>query len=87
MIAAAAASAQLPDAAWVNGALTGVQVAVTGLLVAAMWRLARSEARGRALIVVLAAGFGLGLIVNAAIVIIALGLVGALIGAQGSDDG
>ncbi len=87
MIAAAAASAQLPDAPWVSGALTGVQVGVTGLLVAAMWRLACSEARGRLLAGVLAAGFVLGLVVNAALVVVGLGLVGALVGKAEADDG
>jgi len=87
MIAAAAASAQLPDAPWVSGALTGIQVAVTGLLVAAMWRLARGEARGRLLAGVLAAGFILGLVVNAALVVVGLGLVGALVGKTEADDG
>lgn len=87
MIAAAVASAQLPDGEWVSGALTGVQVAVVGLLVSAMWRLSRSEARGGVLTAVLAAGFGLGLIINAAVVIVVLGLTGALAGGEESDDG
>lgn len=85
MIAAAAASAQLPDATWINGSLTGVQVAVTGLLPAAMWRLARSEAGGRLLVGVPAAGFLLGLLVNAALVIVLLGAVGALVGREEAD--
>src|SRR5689334_3385279 len=44
MTVAAAAVLALPDAPVVRNALTGLQVAVVGLLAAAMWRLARSEA-------------------------------------------
>lgn len=76
MTLAAALALALPDAPWVQGALTGVQVAVVGLLGAAMWRLARSEATGRALTLVLLAGALAGLVVNAALVVIAAGLLG-----------
>src|SRR5688572_27823523 len=41
MILAAAFSMALPDHAAITGALTGLQVAVVGLLAASMWRLAR----------------------------------------------
>jgi chromate transporter len=53
MTLAAAAARALPDAPRVRGALTGLQVAVVGLLAAAMWRLARSEAGTVVLTVVL----------------------------------
>lgn len=79
MIAAAALSLALPDAPWVHGALTGVQVTVVGLLGAAMWRLARSEARGRALALVLLVSAVAGLAVNAAVVVIAAGLLGVAV--------
>lgn len=78
MIAAAAGTAALPAAPWVDGALMGLQVAVIGLLGAAMWRLARSEAKGRALTFILLVGFGAGLFVNAALVVAGAGLAGAL---------
>jgi chromate transport protein ChrA len=44
MTIAATAVLALPDAPWLRGALTGLQVAVVGLLAAALWHLARSEA-------------------------------------------
>lgn len=86
MILAAAASAQLPEASWVRGALDGVQVAVVGLLAAAMWRLAGSEARGLLLRAALVAGFALGLVVNAALVVVGIGLAGALFGGREEGD-
>jgi chromate transporter len=76
MTGAAAAVFALPDAAWVRGALTGLQVAVVGLLAAALWRLARSEAGSLLLIIVLLAAFGAGLFINAAIVVAAAGVIG-----------
>ena len=76
MTGAAAAVFALPDAAWVRGALTGLQVAVVGLLGAALWRLARSEAGTLLLTVVLLAAFGAGLFINAAIVVAAGGVIG-----------
>ena len=79
MTGAAAAVFALPDAAWVCGALTGLQVAVVGLLGAALWRLARSEAGSRLLIIVLLAAFGAGLFINAAIVVAAAGVIGVLV--------
>lgn len=81
MIAVAAASLALPDEPWVRGALTGVQVAVVGLIAAAMWRLARDNARGRALVATLLAGCVLGFVAPAALVVVGAGLVGALLGA------
>jgi len=85
MIAVAAASLALPDQPWVKGALTGVQVGVAGLLAAAMWRLARSEAKGRALTAVLLASCVLGFFVHALVIVIGAGLLGALIGAERKD--
>lgn len=87
MIAAAAASARLPDAPWVDGALTGVQVAVAGLLVSAIWRLGRAEARGRTLTTVALAAFALGLVVNAVVVIVGLGAIGAIVGSPKDERG
>lgn len=79
MIAAAAASAALPRTPWVAGALTGIQVAVAGLLGAAFWRLARSEARSRSLVAVLVAAAALGFVANAAVLVVAAGLVGVML--------
>lgn len=76
MTATAAAVAALPDAAWVRGALTGVQMAVLGLLAAALWQLARSEAGSISLMIVLLAAFAAGLWVNAALVVAAAGAIG-----------
>lgn len=83
MVLAAAISASLPNALWVEGALTGVQVAVVGLLAAAMWKLAQSEAKGRNLTLVLLAAFAVGLVLNAALVVIAAGLLGVLLTERG----
>lgn len=79
MILAAAFSLALPDHAAINGALTGLQVAVVGLLAASMWRLARSEAKGRLPMAVLLVCCVLGFFVNAVAVIAAAGLVGMLV--------
>jgi chromate transporter len=76
MTAAAAVVFALPDAAWVRGALTGLQVAVAGLLAAALWRLARSEAGSVPLMIVLLAAFIAGLFVNAALIVAAAGAIG-----------
>jgi chromate transporter len=79
MTVAAAAVFALPDAAWVRGALTGLQVAVIGLLGAALWRLARSEAGTMPLTIVLAVAFAAGLFINAAVVVAAAGVIGVVI--------
>ena len=79
MILAAAFSLALPEHAAINGALTGLQVAVVGLLAASMWRLARSEAKGRLRMAVLLACCVLGFFVNAVVIIAAAGLVGVLV--------
>lgn len=76
MIVAAAAVFALPDLAIVRGALAGLQIAVVGLLAAAMWRLARSEAGSAPLLIMLVAAFLAGLFVNAALIVLAAGLVG-----------
>jgi chromate transport protein ChrA len=69
----------LPDAPWVPGALTGLQVAVVGLLAAALWPLARSEAGSALLLIMLMAGFAAGLFLNAAVVVAAAGAIGVVI--------
>jgi len=79
MIVAAAAVLALPDAAWVRGALTGLQIAVVGLLAAALWHLARSEAGSALLLTVLLVAFAAGLFVNAAVVVAGAGAIGVLI--------
>ncbi len=79
MIAVAAGSAALPDTAWVKGALTGIQIAVVGLLAASMWRLAQSEAKSPVLIAVLLFAAVLGFFVNAVFVVVGAGLIGAAI--------
>ena len=79
MTVAAAAVLALPDAPWVRGALTGLHVAVVGLLGAALWHLARSEAGSSLLVIVLLAAFGAGLFVNAALVVAAAGAIGVAV--------
>lgn len=85
MIAVAAGSLALPDQPWVEGALNGIQVAVVGLIAAAMWRLARSEAKSPLLVAVLIAGAVLGFFVHAVLVVVGAGLVGALFAAERGD--
>src|SRR5438132_9824409 len=81
MTVAAAAVLALPDAAWVRGALTGLQTAVIGVLAAALWHLARSEAgSGGLLVIVLISAFAAGLFVNAALVVSPAGAVGFAVG-------
>jgi chromate transporter len=76
MTVAAAAVFALPDLPIVRGAFAGLQIAVVGLLGAAMWRLARSEAGSTPLLMVLLAAFLAGLFVNAALIVLVAGLVG-----------
>lgn len=76
MAAAAAGYMALPDAPWVQGAVSGILVAVVGLLAMAIWRLARSEARTPVLSAVLLAAMAGGFFVNAAFVVVAAGLFG-----------
>jgi chromate transporter len=76
MTIAAAAVFALPDAPVVSSALAGLQTAVLGILAAAMWRLARSEAGSVPVMIVLIAGFAIGLFVNAALVVGGAGLIG-----------
>ena len=85
MIVAAAATLALPSEPWVAGALTGVQICVVGLLAASMWRLSRSEAKGRMLTAVLLAGCMLGFLVPALVVVVGAGLAGALMAAEQGD--
>jgi chromate transporter len=79
MTAAASLLFALPDAVWVRGALTGLQVAVVGLLATAMWQLARSEAGSLPLLIVLVAAFAAGLWVNAAVIVAAAGAIGVAV--------
>ncbi len=79
MILVAAGSLALPDKPWVQGALTGIQVAVIGLIAASMWRLGRSAAKSPVLIAVLLAGAVLGFFVHAVAVVVGAGLMGALV--------
>jgi chromate transporter len=76
MTVAAAAIFSLPDLPMIRNALTGLQVAVVGLLAAAMWRLSRSEAASTPLITVLVAAFAAGLFLNAALIVAVAGIVG-----------
>jgi len=85
MVVAAAATLALPSEPWVAGALTGVQISVVGLLAASMWRLSRSEAKGRTLTAVLLAGCVLGFLVPALVVVVGAGLAGALMAAERGD--
>jgi chromate transporter len=78
MIVAAAASLALPDQPWVKGALIGLQIGVVGLLAAAMWRLARSEAKGPMLTAVLLASCVLGFFVHAVVIVVSAGVIGGL---------
>ena len=79
MTVAAAAVLALPDAPWVRGALTGLQVAVVGVLAAALWHLARSEAGSSLLLIVVLTAFAAGLFVNAALVVAAAGAIGVAV--------
>lgn len=60
MTTAAALTYSLPNVPWVQGALTGLQVAVVGLLISAMWQLAKGEAGSVVLMTVLLALSSLG---------------------------
>ena len=83
MIAAAAGAIALPEHAVVRGALTGVQVAVVGLLAAAMWKLAQSEAKGRGPLLILAVALALGFVLHPVVIVIAAGIVGVLFDREG----
>jgi chromate transporter len=85
MIVVAAGSLALPDTAWVRGALTGIQIAVVGLLVASMWRLARSEAGTAVLKIVLVSAAVLGFFLNAVFVVVGAGLIGAVVDRERRD--
>ena len=77
MTVAAAAVFALPDLPVVRGALAGLQVAVVGLLGAAMWRLSaqRGRFRRRCSLCSLTAALA-GFFVNAALIVLLAGLVG-----------
>jgi len=85
MIAVAAASLALPDEPWVRGALAGIQVGVVGLVVAAMWRLARNQAKNAILTAVLLTSCVLGFFVHAVLIVVGAGLLGALLTREKSD--
>jgi chromate transporter len=85
MIVAAAASLALPDLPSVRGALIGVQVGVVGLVAVAMWRLARSNARGSALAAVLLTSCVLGFFLHAVVIVVGAGIIGMLLGAERGD--
>lgn len=86
MILVAAASLALPDEPWIHGAMGGIQVAVVGLVAAALWRLARSSAKGPVLTAVLLAGAVLGFVLHAAIIVVGAGLIGALFRSGHADE-
>jgi chromate transporter len=83
MMAAAAGTLALPDTPWMQGALTGIQIAVVGLLAASMWRLARSEAKTPMLVAVLLLSGALGFFVHAVIVVVGAGIIGACLQSRG----
>jgi chromate transporter len=75
MTVAAAVMLALPDALMVRTGLIGLQIAVVGILAAAMWRLARSEAASVPLMI---AAFAIGLFVNAALTVGVAGAIGVV---------
>jgi chromate transporter len=78
MTLGAALTFALPDTPLVRGALTGLQVAVVGVLAAALVQLARSEAASPVLAAVLVLAFLAGFFVNAALIVVGAGVAGAL---------
>ena len=76
MMLAAAGAAALPDAAWVDGALLGMQVALVGLLGHSMVGLLTKEARTLALRAVAVVAAATGFFINPAVVVVSAGLVG-----------
>jgi len=90
MIAASAAVAALPDIPAVRGALLGIQIAVVGVLVANMLKMARSTAKGRFLTAALAGGLLIGALSSAVVAVLAMGALGALLALRnnrGAHDG
>ena len=79
MTLAAAGAAALPDAAWVDGALLSMQVAVVGLLGHSLVGLLTKEARTLALAAVAVAAAAAGFFVNPAVVVVLAGLVGVTV--------
>jgi chromate transporter len=78
MTLGAALTFALPDTPLVRGALTGLQVAVVGVLAAALVQLARSEAASPVLAAVLVLAFLAGFFVNAALIVVGAGVAGIL---------
>ena len=85
MILAAAAMLALPEQPWIKGALTGIQVGVVGLLLSAMWRLARSEVKSAILTAVFLTSCVLGFFVHAALIVVGAGVIGALLTKEKGD--
>lgn len=79
MTLAAAGAAALPDAAWVDGALLGMQVAVVGLLAHSMVGLLTKQARTLALATVAVVAAAAGFFVNPAVVVVLAGLLGVAV--------
>jgi chromate transporter len=79
MIAAAAGAAALPDAAWVRGLFSGIAIAVVGLLAAALWKLAQAEIGDPLLIAVMGIALVSGFFVDAALIVLGFGFVGAFV--------
>lgn len=86
MVAAAMAVTSLPDTPWVAGSLAGIQVAVVGLLGSAIKKLIGSQAKSRSLCIALLLAYGLGLVTNAGIVVVAVGAAGAVWSHYGKSD-
>jgi chromate transport protein ChrA len=60
-------------------------VGVVGLVVAAMWRLARNQAKTAMLTAVLLASCVVGFFVHAVLIVVGAGLLGALLSKEKSD--
>ena len=67
------------------GALAGIQVGVVGLIIAAMWRLARNQAKTAMLAAVLLTSCVVGFFVHAVLIVVGAGLLGALLSKEKSD--
>lgn len=87
MVGAAAATAALPDAAWVDGALLGLQVAVVGLLAHALAELVSKEARTPGLACIAGLAAAAGFVVNPAVVVTVAGIAGLAVARLGISRG
>ena len=79
MVAAASGAAALPDVAWVRGLFRGIEMAVVGLLASALWKFAQADIGDRLLLATMGTALVLGFFVNAALIVLGSGLVGALL--------